>query len=112
MSHPCPIQQAGNLNRFYAPTNTAEVIANLFHNDGHTFEVDSPDGRSFDLDEICCLHARCDADLGPANKRQYVFPDDSAITIQAEAWDIGFASCWCMSEEGHSQECREQGGCE
>ena len=105
------------MSRWSKPASIAEVISELFNDDGLSFEVEGPDGTSYDLDEICRLHAQGDADEDAANKRRHSFSDGSAITIQTDVirgnfWDLGFRDCFCMAEDGHSQGCRDRGGCD
>lgn len=79
---------------------TAETISKLFGDNGQVFT--SRDG--LELDEACAQAG------GRREKRdggsvRWLFSDASAITVHGDAWDIGFAGCWCWQGVGHDERC-------
>ncbi len=78
----------------------AKQISKELDNDGQKFETD--DGRT--LDYLCWMqHTRC---YGQGiDVYRYVFPDGSVITVCGDAWDFGYAGCFCFQSVGH-EACR------
>lgn len=83
---------------------TAELIARRLGDDGTVWTA--PDGRPVE-DVLREEAARVDRDQGPSGTRtRYVFEDGSAITCAGDAWDVGFADCYCWAGAGeHDVDC-------
>jgi hypothetical protein len=90
------------------PTHTvtptaAQLIAAALGHDGTCWA--SPDGVT--LDELIDLHdGRIEHHpaaqrLLPVELYRAVFADDSVLLVGVAGWDIGYATCFCWSANGH-----------
>jgi len=80
---------------------TAEKIAERFDN-GTNWR----DPKGYHLLDVCMSRAVAIDEKPDHSSGRYVFEDESAITIMAGAWDIGFKDCWCWAGLGHDEECK------
>jgi hypothetical protein len=82
----------------------ANRIAALFEDNGRFFEL--ADGRTLPaLCEGAAIEIARDASGLWGKPVRYVFEDGSAITVAGDAWDIGYADCFCWAGIGHSEDC-------
>lgn len=87
---------------------TAEMIAAALGDNGMTWRTN--DGVS--LDELAD-QADGSVDRHPhkPDTCRWVFPDGSVITAAGDAWDFGFATCWCWQGEPGDQHPAPSGEC-
>lgn len=82
----------------------AQQIAQALDNDGQqwrTRPTDDSEPRTFD--DLIEQHG---AYIQPwRDKCRFTFDDGSIITVAGDAWDLGFADCYCwagaVEQEGH-----------
>ena len=80
--------------------DTAQSIAVLFGEDGQSF--DSKIGNIFDV----CNKMSTKVDQSwKSESTKYTFDDNSSIVISGDCWDTGHKECFCMSENGHTEDC-------
>ena len=91
-----------------ADLTTAERISALLGDDGTVYQ----DSEGRDLAQLCeeSGGAADERDSGTDNcLRRWVFSDGSAILDVGNAWDLGYAGCYCWRGDGHTDECRDEG---
>jgi len=84
--------------------SVAQQIAQALDNDGQqwrTRPTDDSEPRTFD--DLIEQHG---AYIQPwRDKCRFTFDDGSIITVAGDAWDLGFADCYCwagaVEQEGH-----------
>lgn len=85
-----------------ANATLAQQLADLLGNDGLRFRAD--DGRDFD--EIVAALGGSTVEWRDGYWAGHVFRhvlrDGSVITVAGDAWDLGFAECYCWQGEGHT----------
>lgn len=83
----------------------AEQISALLDDDGQRWTA--RDGRDFD--QLVADHGGATTEWRDGwhtgDTYRLVFRDGSIITVAGDAWDFGFADCWCWEGAGHNDDC-------
>ena len=91
-----------------ATRTTADKIAAALGNDGTMWHT--TDGLS--LDELAgALSGELEQHPTKPDTCRWIFPDGSVITVAGEAWDLGFATCWCWQGAPGDQHPAPSGDC-
>ncbi len=87
------------LTHTVTPT-AAQLIAAALGHDGQRWET--PDGLTLD-DLIDGYGGRIDRhpEFPSVELWRATFADESALLVATNAWDIGYAGCWCWAGHGH-----------
>lgn len=84
-----------------APT-IAQQIADALDNDGMQFRTRPTDGSEPQhFEDLIRRHGGSDLDCRDGwrtgDVRRHTFNDGSIITVAGDAWDFGFATCFCWA---------------
>lgn len=78
----------------------ADQIAARYQDDGQVFR----DAEGIELTEaLRKAGASVDRRDGSGDVVRYTLPDRSVITVAGDAWDLGYADCYCWQGAGHDK---------